>query len=76
MDPPTPARVGDWLSVKLARHNKGIMEAEHRLRLFTASLVLVPSSVILWDIGAAYDNHRLGLVFPMGIVAATKSIGV
>ena len=41
-------RIGDWFVIKMARWNKGIMEPEHRLWLFSASLILVPGSLILW----------------------------
>lgn len=47
----------DWLTVKLARRNKGIQEGEQRLWPFVACLVIVPASLILWGVGAA---HHVG----------------
>jgi MFS family permease len=41
-------RASDWLTIKLARRNNGIMEAEHRLWPFLVCLVLVPGALILW----------------------------
>lgn len=44
----------DWLTIKLARRNKGIQESEQRLWPFLACLVIVPASLILWGVGAAH----------------------
>jgi MFS family permease len=69
-------RLSDWLTIKLARRNNGIMEAEHRLWPFALCLVMVPAFLILWGVGAAHKIHWFGLVFAMGCVAFTSSIGV
>lgn len=39
---------GDKLGLKLAKCNGGNQEPEHKLWLFTASLLLVPGALILW----------------------------
>jgi MFS family permease len=69
-------RVSDWLTIKLARRNKGIMEAEHRLWPFILCLVFVPVFLILWGVGAAQGVHWFGLVFAMGGLAFTSAMGV
>jgi MFS family permease len=69
-------RLSDWLTIKLARRNNGIMEAEHRLWPFALCLIMVPAFLILWGVGAARNIHWFGLVFAMGCVAFTSSVGV
>ncbi|KAH9882287.1 hypothetical protein J1614_000523 [Plenodomus biglobosus] len=66
----------DWLTVRLARRNGGIMEAEHRLWPFVLCLVLVPGSLLLWGVGAANGIHWFGLVFAMGCLAFASTLGV
>jgi hypothetical protein len=68
--------IGDRVVLWLARRNKGILEPEHRLWLFTLSLILIPGSLILWGVGAAHHIHWFGLVFAMGVIAASNSIGI
>jgi hypothetical protein len=68
--------VGDRVILWLARRNKGVLESEHRLWLFSASLILIPGSLILWGVGAAHHVHWFGLIFAMGVIAASNSIGV
>ncbi|MCJ1237189.1 hypothetical protein MMC14_005174 [Varicellaria rhodocarpa] len=67
-------RVGDWLVIRMARRNGGIMEAEHRLWMFSVSLVLIPGSLILWGVGAAHGIQWFGLIVAMCIIATTVSI--
>ena len=69
-------KVSDWLTIRLARRNKGIMEAEHRLWPFIICLVGVPFGLILWGVGAAHGVHWFGLIFAMCILAMTSTIGV
>lgn len=69
-------RVSDWLTIKLARRNNGMMEAEHRLWPFMICLVFVPAFLILWGVGAAQGIHWFGLVFAMGGLAFTSTMGV
>lgn len=69
-------RVSDWLTIKLARRNNGIMEAEHRLWPFALCLVMVPGPLILWGVGAAHQVHWFGLIFAMGCLAFTSCLGV
>jgi hypothetical protein len=68
--------LGDRIILWLARRNKGVLESEHRLWLFSASLILIPGSLILWGVGAAHHVHWFGLVFAMGVIAASNTIGV
>ena len=69
-------RFGDWLNLHLARRNQGIMEPEHRLWLFSLSLILVPGGLILWGVGAAQQVHWFGLVFAMGVIGFTNGLGL
>jgi len=68
--------LSDWLTLKLARRNGGIMEAEFRLWPFACCLVLVPGSLILWGVGAGQGVHWFGLVFAMGSLACATTFGV
>lgn len=69
-------RLSDWLTIRLARRNNGIMEAEHRLWPFLLCLVVVPASLILWGVGAQHGVHWFGLIFAMGCLAFTSTMGV
>ncbi|CAH0036979.1 unnamed protein product [Clonostachys rhizophaga] len=72
----TSGRLSDWLTIKLARRNKGIMEAEHRLWPFSLCVIIVPSSLILWGVGAQHGIHWMGLCVAMGCLAFTMTMGV
>ena len=69
-------RFSDWLAIKLARRNKGLMEAEHRLWPFLLCAIFVPGSLILWGVGAAHGIHWFGLIFAMGALAFATTFGV
>ncbi|KAH6684966.1 major facilitator superfamily domain-containing protein [Plectosphaerella plurivora] len=69
-------RLSDWLTIKLARRNNGIMEAEHRLWPFTLCLILVPGGLILWGVGAQQGVHWFGLIFAMCCLAFVTTMGV
>ncbi|KAJ9634711.1 hypothetical protein H2204_006160 [Knufia peltigerae] len=69
-------RLSDWLTLKLARRNKGIMEPEQRLWPFALCIVLVPATLILWGVGAAHHVHWSGLVIAMGGLAACNVFGI
>ncbi|RKL44084.1 hypothetical protein BFJ72_g3817 [Fusarium proliferatum] len=58
-------RLSDWLTIKLARRNNGIMEAEHRLWPLAICVIGVPASLILWGVGAQHGAHWFGLIFAM-----------
>ncbi|GLI80511.1 hypothetical protein PoHVEF18_008866 [Penicillium ochrochloron] len=69
-------RFSDWLTIKLARRNGGVMEAEHRLWPFLACLILVPGSLLLWGVGAAHEVHWFGLIVAMCMLAFTNTCGI
>jgi len=69
-------KFGDWFMVRMARAKGGVMEPEHRLWLFCASMVLIPFGLILWGVGAAQHVHWFGLIFAMCIIALTNTIGL
>ena len=68
--------VGDWLVLKLARRNRGIMQSEYRLWLFGPSILLVPGGLILWGVGAAHNIQWFGLIFAMGVIGFTNTVGL
>ena len=43
--------VGDKIVLWMARRNRGILEPEHRLWLFSVSLLMIPFGLILWGVG-------------------------
>lgn len=69
-------KFSDWLTIRLARRNNGIMEAEHRLYPFAICVIAVPAFLILWGVGAAHGIHWFGLVFAMGGLAFSSTVGV
>ncbi|KAK4501455.1 hypothetical protein PRZ48_007264 [Zasmidium cellare] len=71
----TAGPVSDYIVVRQARSRDGIAEAEDRLWLFTACLILLPTSLILWGVGAAHQIHWFGLVFAMALLSCAACIG-
>ncbi|KAI4098832.1 MAG: hypothetical protein L6R37_006286 [Teloschistes peruensis] len=83
VDPDSPhvpmlytGRFGDWLVLRMARKNNGIMEPEYRLWLFSPSILLLPGGLILWGVGAAHQVHWFGLVVAMGTLGFTSGLGL
>ncbi|RAL09256.1 putative MFS transporter [Aspergillus homomorphus CBS 101889] len=69
-------RFSDWLTVRLARRNNGIMEAEQRLWPFAICLIVVPGSLLLWGVGAAHQVHWFGLIVAMCLLAMANTCGI
>jgi hypothetical protein len=69
-------RLSDWLTIKIARRNGGIMEPEHRLWPFAICVLVVPGSLLLWGVGAAHHVHWFGLIFAMALLACTNVFGI
>ncbi|BDD57830.1 hypothetical protein MAP00_003159 [Monascus purpureus] len=69
-------RFSDWLTIKLARRNNGVMEAEHRLWPFALCLFVLPASLILWGVGAAHHVHWFGLIVAMFFTALCNTTGI
>lgn len=69
-------RLSDWLIIRLARQNNGVMEAENRLWPLLLSTLMVPASLILWGVGASNHIHWIGLSVAMGCLAFTTAMGV
>ena len=67
--------MGDRLVIRLARRNKGVSEAEHRLYLLVLTAILTPAALILWGTGAAHEIHWFGLVVAMGTISFVTSAG-
>ncbi|OQU98973.1 hypothetical protein CLAIMM_04681 [Cladophialophora immunda] len=65
----------DWLTLKLARRNNGIMEAEQRLLPFAICVLLVPGCLILWGVGAAHEIHWFGLLVSNFFLTVTLVFG-
>jgi MFS family permease len=69
-------RLSDWLIIRLARRNNGIMEAEHRLWPLVICVIGVPASLILWGVGAQHGVHWFGLIFAMCSLSTTSVMGL
>ncbi|SPJ78071.1 related to transporter protein HOL1 [Fusarium torulosum] len=69
-------RLSDWLTIRLARRNNGIMEAEHRLWPLVICVIGVPASLILWGVGAQHGVHWFGLIFAMCSLSTTSVMGL
>ncbi|CAK7236227.1 hypothetical protein SBRCBS47491_009566 [Sporothrix bragantina] len=69
-------RFSDWLTIRLARHNGGVMEPEQRLWLFGVTTIIIPVSLILWGVGAAHEVHWFGLVWAMGMLSFANTCGI
>jgi hypothetical protein len=62
--------------IRLTRRNKGVMEPEFRLWMFLLPMVLIPSCLILWGVGAAHQIHWFGLIVAMGGLAFCSTSGI
>ncbi|CAK7242265.1 MAG: hypothetical protein STHCBS139747_003751 [Sporothrix thermara] len=69
-------RFSDWLTIRLARRNGGVMEPEQRLWLFFVTALIIPVSLVLWGVGAAHEVHWFGLVWAMGMLSFANTCGV
>ncbi|KAJ0167050.1 putative MFS-type transporter [Colletotrichum tanaceti] len=69
-------KVGRLLTIRLARRNGGISESEHTLWLFSASMFLVPFSMLLYGLGVAYHVHWMGLVVSQFTLAINNALAV
>ncbi|GKZ24801.1 hypothetical protein AbraCBS73388_011805 [Aspergillus brasiliensis] len=69
-------RFSDWLTIRLARRNNGVMEAEQRLWPFAVCLLIVPGSLLLWGVGAAHEVHWFGLIVAMCLLALANTCGI
>ncbi|RSL83960.1 hypothetical protein CEP52_016569 [Fusarium oligoseptatum] len=58
-----------------SRRNGGVMEPEFRLWLYIGLMVIIPSSLILWGVGAAREVHWFGLILAIGLIGATITAG-
>lgn len=65
---------GDRFTLWMARRNNGNLESEYRLWLFAPCMLLIPGGLILYGVGAAHSVHWFGVVFAMGLLAATNGI--
>ena len=54
--------LSDWMTLKLARKNKGVFEPEQRLLGFGICLLVLPASLLLWGVGAAHGVQWFGLI--------------
>lgn len=59
-------RFSDFLVLRLAKRNGGVMEPEQRLWIFAASTVLIPTALLVWGVGSVHGVHWIGLLFAMG----------
>ncbi|KXH55448.1 major facilitator superfamily transporter [Colletotrichum salicis] len=69
-------KVGRLLTIRLARRNNGISESEHSLWLFSASMFLVPFSMLLYGLGVTYHIHWMGLVISQFTLAINNALAV
>lgn len=61
--------INDRITLHLVRKNNGVYEPEMRLWLFTASLILIPSSIILYGVGAAHHIPWIGILIAGGLLS-------
>lgn len=67
--------LGDKFVLWKARRNGGIREPEHRLWLYILPLLMAPSGLILWGVGAAHNVHWFGLVVAMYMLGTCIAVG-
>ncbi|KAL4886448.1 major facilitator superfamily domain-containing protein [Aspergillus karnatakaensis] len=67
---------GDRFLLFMAVRNGGISEPEHRQWLNAVNLFLLPASLLLFGLGAAYELHWFTVVFAMGLMGLAIMIGL
>lgn len=65
----------DWLMLRFARHNAGVMEPEFRLWIFAACTVIVPAALVLWGVGSRHGVHWFGLLVAMAMLGFQNTCG-
>lgn len=68
-------RFSDYLVLRLARRNGGVMEPEQRLWIFAASTILVPTGLLVWGAGSVHDVQWSGLLMAMGLLGFVNTCG-
>ncbi|TKA78380.1 hypothetical protein B0A55_04724 [Friedmanniomyces simplex] len=68
--------LSDWMTLKLARRNKGVFEPEQRLWGFAMTTIVLPASLLLWGVGAAHNVHWFGLIVAMCGTAFSNTCGI
>ncbi|KAK5712154.1 hypothetical protein LTR17_018109 [Elasticomyces elasticus] len=68
--------LSDWMTLKLARRNKGVFEPEQRLWGFALTTIVLPASLLLWGVGAANHVHWFGLIVAMCGTAFSNTAGI
>ncbi|KAH9427273.1 hypothetical protein MCOR02_012179 [Pyricularia oryzae] len=66
-------KVGQMLTVRLARRNGGVAESENILYLFAAGVVLVPFALVLYGVAVTYHLHWFALATTQFALAITAS---
>ncbi|KAG7768411.1 hypothetical protein KL931_003017 [Ogataea haglerorum] len=65
----------DWVKIKIAKRHKGLSEAEDRFWVLPVYMILGPTALIIWGVGAAKGVHWFGVVFGLGLMAGLCTIG-
>lgn len=65
----------DYLKVKIARRRNGYSKSEDRLWSLILYMILGPSALILWGVGAYYRIHWFGLIIGCGIMGGLAPLG-
>lgn len=65
----------DWIKIKIAKKHGGISQAEDRLWVLIVYMILGPSALILWGVGAAHGIHWIGIVIGLGLQAGLCIVG-
>lgn len=68
--------LSDWMTLKLARRNRGVFEPEQRLWGFALPTIVIPASLLLWGVGAAHGVHWFGLIVAMLGTAFGNTCGI
>jgi MFS family permease len=68
--------LSDWMVLRFARRNNGILEPEHRLWGFLLPTIVLPATLILWGVGAAHHVHWFGLMVAMFGTAFCNTCGI
>ncbi|KAK4870519.1 hypothetical protein LT330_004867 [Penicillium expansum] len=60
-------KISDSLAIKLAEHNGGVREPEHRLWGLLVSAPIAAGGLVMWGVGASQGAHYMVLIIGIGV---------
>ncbi|CAK7211766.1 hypothetical protein SCUCBS95973_001230 [Sporothrix curviconia] len=69
-------QITDAFTLRMVRRNGGVFEPEMRLWLFTAPMIIIPASILLYGVGAAHGVHWISILIGNAALSAANTAAV